>query len=115
MDNPHAPVTPPPSKKEGNNTMVMGVLSYLGILVIIPFLMAKDDAFVKFHIKQGVVLAVIEIVLWALSGMFWGFYFIISLINLVTIILSIIGIINVVQHQEKEIPLVGSLSKYVTI
>lgn len=95
--------------------MVMGVLSYLGILVIIPFLMAKDDAFVKFHIKQGVVLAVIEIVLWALSGMFWGFYFIISIINLATIILSIIGIVNVVQNKEKELPLVGSLSKYVTI
>lgn len=92
----------------------MGVLSYLGILVIIPYLMAKDNPFVKFHIKQGVVLVVIEIVLWALSGMFWGLVFIIRIAQLVIFALSIVGIVNVVQHKEKELPLVGPFAKYVT-
>lgn len=112
MDNPQAPVTPPSSS---NNNTLMGILSYLGILVIIPYLMAKNNPFVKFHIKQGVVLVVIEIVLWVVSSMFWGLWFIINIVQLATLVLSIIGIINVVQNKEKELPLVGSLSKYVTI
>jgi len=93
----------------------MAVLAYIGILVIIPYLMAKDVPFVKFHIKQGVVLAIIEIILWLISGMFWGLWFIIQLIQLVLLILSIIGIVNVVQNKEKELPIVGSLAKHIKI
>jgi uncharacterized membrane protein len=112
---PVAPSTPPPHHPEVNNHMVMAVLSYLGILVLIPFFVSKDVPFVKFHIKQGAVLAIIEVVLWAVSGMFWGLWFIINLIQLVTFILSIIGIVNEVQNKEKELPLVGHLAKYINI
>lgn len=118
MDTPAAPVTPPSQlNKEVSNHVVMGILSYLGILVIIPYLMAKDVPFVKFHIKQGVVLVIIEIVVWALSGMFWGFglWFIISLVQLVTFVLSVIGIVNVVQNKEKELPIVGSFGRNIPI
>lgn len=112
MDTPQVPVTPPSSP---NNTTVMGVLSYLGILVIIPYLMSKDNSFVKFHVKQGIVLVVIELVLWVASGMLWGLLFLINIIQLAVFVLSIIGIVNVVQNKEKELPLVGSFAKYVTI
>ena len=112
MDNPQASGTP--SSSSNNNTL-MGVLSYLGVLVIIPFLMARDNSFVKFHIKHGVVLAVIEIVLWAISGMFWMLSPIIGILELAILVLSIIGIVNVVQNKEKELPLVGSFSKYVPL
>lgn len=94
----------------------MGILAYLGVLVIIPFLMAKDDPFVKFHIKQGLILAITEIAVWVLgmSMMFWNLWPILSLVNLATLVLSIVGIVNVVQGQEKELPLIGSFSKNFT-
>lgn len=109
-----------PAAAEGNNSMVMGILAYLGILVIIPLLVAKDDAFVKFHVKQGLVLCVGWVALWFIGSMSYGLMFgmlapIISLINLAIIVLSIIGIINVVKKAEKELPLVGSLAKHLPI
>ena len=89
----------------------MGVLSYLGILVIIPLLVARDDSFVKFHAKQGLVLLIIEIAVWfVLSAFLWQLWMFLQLINLATLILAIIGIVNVVQGKEKELPLVGSLA-----
>jgi len=89
----------------------MGILSYLGILVIIPLLVAKGDPFVKFHIKQGLVLLIIEIAMWFVVGVFlWQFWMFLQLINLATLVLAIIGIVNVVQGKEKELPLVGSLA-----
>jgi uncharacterized membrane protein len=88
------------------NTL-MGVLCYLGILVIIPLITAKDDPFVKFHIKQGLVLAVIEVIVYAVGMFMWQFWAFYQLINLVMFILSIVGIINVVQGKEKELPIVG--------
>ena len=85
----------------------MAVLSYIGPLVIIPYLTAKDDGFVLFHIKQGLVLFVGEIALWVLMGMFWFLFPILQLINFIIFILAIIGIINAIGGTEKELPLVG--------
>ncbi len=89
----------------------MGVLAYLGILIIIPFLMAKDDVFVKFHIKQGLVLVLIEVVVWALGMFVWHVWMLFGLVRLAILVLAVIGIVNVVQGKQKELPLVGSLAK----
>ena len=65
----------------------------------------------KFHIKQGLVLVVIEVVLWVVSGMFWQLFMFISLFQLAVLILSIIGIVNVVNKKEVPLPLVGSFAQ----
>lgn len=93
------------------NNVAMGVLAYLGPLVIISYLTAKDDPFVNFHIKQGLVLLVIDIILW-FGGMFGSpLIYITGLLNLVVFILAIIGIVNVVQGQQKELPFVGTFAR----
>jgi uncharacterized membrane protein len=94
---------------EQKNTL-MGVLSYLGPLVIIPLVTSKNDAFVKFHIKQGLVLLVIEVAIYVYTMFAWHFWPLYQLINLGTLILSIVGIVNVIQGTEKELPLVGSFA-----
>ncbi|MDO8548496.1 MAG: hypothetical protein Q7R71_02385 [bacterium] len=92
------------------NTL-MGVLCYLGPLVIVSYIVAKDDPFVKFHIKQGLVLLVIELVVYAIGMFMWQFWPLYQIINLATFILSIVGIVNVVQGYEKELPIVGSFGQ----
>ena len=89
----------------------MGVLAYLSILVIVPLLAAKNDPFTKFHVKQGLVLLIIEVVVWFLSGLIWQFWEIFQLINLCVFVLAVIGIVNVVNHKQSELPLVGGLAK----
>ena len=89
----------------------MGVLCYLGFLVLIPlFTEAKNDTFVAFHIRQGLVLFVIEIVAWFLAEFIFPFLLLYQIINLCVVILSIIGIINVAQGEKKELPMVGQLA-----
>ena len=94
-----------------NNNKLMAILAYIGPLVIVSYLVAKDDPFVKFHIKQGLVLLVIHVIVWVLMMNMYGFWSIIRLVNLATLILAIIGIINVTKNEEKELPIVGSLAK----
>jgi uncharacterized membrane protein len=96
------------------NRTLMGVLAYLGILIIIPFLMAKDDPFVKFHLKQGLLLVIAEIAVWALGTMLWSMWMLLQLVDLIALILAIIGIVNVVQGKEQELPFIGSLAKKFT-
>lgn len=94
----------------------MGVLAYIGPLVIIPYLMEKDDSFVKFHVKQGLVLLSIEVILWVVTMTFWMLMFgmLYSIIHLALVVLSILGIVNVVQKKEQKLPLVGDFARYFT-
>ena len=64
---------------------VLDCLSYLGILVLIPLIAARDDEFVQFHVRQGakltifgiIILSVVNVVymIFAISGLFFGVMF----------------------------------------
>lgn len=101
--------------QSGDNKTLMGVLSYIGPLVILSYVMAKDDPFVKFHIKQGVVLLVVEVATWILSSVFWPLWFLFQIVNIVVFVLAIIGIMNVVNGHQKELPLVGKFGDRIPV
>lgn len=117
MDTPtnnNTPANNPANLAEKNN-MVMAILAYIGPLVIVSFLVAKNDPFVKFHIKQGLVLLVIEVAVWILGMIFYMFWPILNLVNFATFIFAIVGIIRVTQGKEMQLPLVGKYSSYFKI
>ncbi len=101
--------------EEKVNKKLMGVLAYLGPLVLIPYLVAKEDPFVKFHIKQGVVLLIISILTWSASVLLWFLMPLWAIINFGIMILALIGVINVYHEKEKEIPFVGHYSSKINI
>lgn len=115
---PPAPAAEPATSEtfEINETTIMAALSYIGPLVFVPFLVKKEDAFVKFHVTQGLVVFGLELILYVLSGFMFGFIMpIISLANLALLILSIIGIVNALQHKEKELPIIGSYASHIKL
>ena len=77
---PEAPPPPPPAPEpaaaggggDSSNRTLMIVLSYLGLLALIPLLMEKDDQEVQWHAKHGLVLfatwVILGFVLGALSA-----------------------------------------------
>ena len=93
----------------------MGVLAYIGPLVIISYLAAKNDPFVKFHIKQALVLVAIEVIIWVLGFVFSPLWMLLRLADLAVFVLAIIGIVHVVQGKEQALPIVGKFSRYFTI
>ncbi len=97
-----------------NNTL-MGILAYMGPLVIISYITAKEVPFVKFHIKQGLVLLVLEIIIWISGMIMYQLWMVWQIINFFVIILAILGIINASQGKEKNLPLVGSYAKHFNI
>ncbi len=101
-----------------SKSKVLACLSYLGILVLIPLIAAKDDEFVQFHVRQGakltifgiIILSVVRVVymVFAISGLFFGvmFYqyieeyiqivfavgfFIVAVFGIISAIIGIIG------------------------
>ena len=106
------------SAADVQNNKAMGILSYLGILVLIPILAAKESPFARFHANQGLVLLLCEVgfsvasmilsVIFAFLGPLALLWTLVSwLVSLAFLALLILGIVNAAQGLCKELPLIG--------
>lgn len=96
------------------NNKAMAILAYLSWLVLIPLFAAKDSKFARFHVNQGLVLAIGELIVLTIIGILtripfigWIFGILESLAGLVFFILLIVGILNAANGKAKELPIVG--------
>ena len=105
-----------PADVEKNKAM--GVLAYLGILVLIPIFAAKDSPFARYHANQGLLLCISAIIYGVaysilssiILAISWRLYFLVSILGLVGIVfavLCVIGIINAMNGKAKELPFIG--------
>lgn len=105
---PVQPTTPPPVKnKDAEDNKVLAVISYLGILCLIPLLLKKDSPFAQFHGKQGLILFlawVIFRVVMIIPVLGW---FVGLLGVLMCLILAITGMVNAFRGEMKELPWIG--------
>lgn len=109
----------------------LNILSYIGILFLIPLFAAKGSKYSRFHINQGLILFISEvayniikaIVMAILSAiMFAGDYYyvfspmyglytiintVLSIVNLGFAALAIYGIYNTCTGKVKELPIIG--------
>lgn len=97
----------------GSNDTLMGILSYLGLLALIPFLIKDQTPFVRAHAVRGMNLMLLEIIAWVAVGIFSWIPVLNSILSAVvgvaSFVLSLIGIINVANHDNKDLPLIGSI------
>jgi uncharacterized membrane protein len=94
---------------------MLGVLSYLNFLVLIPLFAGGRDEFVKKHMKQGLFLLLCLVLLpyvliipllgWVIGGV-WA---------ALLLILWIIGLVTAITGREKSLPLVGKLTDRLVI
>jgi len=88
---------------------VMAILSYIGILVLIPLFAAKNSKFARFHTNQGLVLFIAALLVsaadWFLGKIHLGI--IGWILDVLVFVLAIIGIVNAAQGKAKELPWIG--------
>lgn len=111
------PVQPSPAAPTGgeptSDEKVMGAIAYLGILFLVPLLAKKDSKFAMFHAKQGLVLFIVEIILWIVN-----FVLVISVVGLfiawilwiiwfIILIFALIGLIQALSGKYWKLPVLG--------
>lgn len=109
-------------KEDVEKNKFMAILSYFSWLVLIPWFGAKDSKFARFHAKQGIVLAIVEIVWWILQGILNAVLkgvpvvgvlvsVVMSIVDVVFVVLAVIGIINAYKGKAKKLPIIGKFAK----
>lgn len=96
---------------------LLSLLSYLGILVLIPIFLVKKSRFSRFHANQGLILIIANVAVQILNficgfltGLWWGFVVLLIpalLLSGAMIALSVLGIINAIRGKAKELPFIG--------
>ncbi|MCR4337434.1 MAG: hypothetical protein NUV91_06475 [Candidatus Omnitrophica bacterium] len=89
------------------------ILSYLSILCIIPLILKKDNPFVLFHSKQGLVIFVAEVGVFILHIVFGVWLLKLGMFLLLS--LSFVGMIAVLQGQHLEFPGISGIAEKITL
>lgn len=109
-------------KQEISPEKLCALLSYILVGLVWYFFdeKMKKNSFVKFHVKQGIILLIAEL-LWALliSALFWPlviislgtFLPIFGLLRIIPVVWIIIGILNVLNNKQTILPLIGKYAK----
>jgi uncharacterized membrane protein len=113
---------------------IFALLAYLGILCLVPLLAKKDNKFAYFHAKQGLVLFIVEVVLFIVIAIVsvvigiiggiigHGLGFITGILSLLLwllwllcvvgfLALSIMGIVNSLNGKYWEMPVLGKYAQ----
>ena len=116
---PPPPVTPGTTPPSSDRTIFL-VLSYLGILCLIPLLAKKDDPEVQWHAKNGLALFIAELIWVAIRialifiripGLSCGMAALGCVVWIGFLVLSIMGIIKAVNGQRFRIPILTDMSE----
>lgn len=115
----YPPPPPPVGGAPSSDRTIMLVLSYIGILSLIPFFLKKDDAEVQWHAKNGVALFATEVVVGiifiilsiALRSVACGLAVIRCVVWLGFVALSILCIVKAVGGQRFRIPVVTDFAE----
>ncbi|HIJ21605.1 MAG: hypothetical protein HON68_09790 [Gammaproteobacteria bacterium] len=96
--------------KGSMRSKILAMMSYLGILVFVPLIMNRDDQYVYFHARQGLVIwimGILAIFTLYLPGI--GKFFFSSMATLV-LLFSLAGIVSVLFYKAWRLPLIYTLS-----
>ena len=104
--------------EDAEKNKIFGILAYVSILWLVPYLAAKDSPFAKYHANQGFVLFIVEIALWIVLTIIYyilemlGLVFVdffLSLVWLVVLALAVFGIINAAAGKCVPLPVIGGV------
>lgn len=114
--NPPSPTPPPvPAEPvmdaETKKYRLVAALSYLGLLFLVPLLTAKESDYAKFHVRQGIVLYAVQVVV---SFLIWIPY-LGWLLAVVTAIVMLYATIQAYNGHRWELPWLGQYAKEITL
>ncbi len=107
MDEVKGLVLPQPTPEEVEKGKGMAWLSYIGILWLVPMLSMKENAFAKWHVKQGIVLTIAWVAVSIVGSIipFVGWFVILPVGSILLLVFCIIGIVRSLQGKMWKCPL----------
>jgi hypothetical protein len=91
------------------------LLSYMGPLVLVPFVLLPEHRYVRFHLKQGLILLCIEAGAWTSAVLFGRYAAFFAAVHILTAALSVAGVLNVLTNSRRKLPFISIFADRITI
>lgn len=106
-----------------NKNKPMAILAYLGLLFIVPLLVAKESPFAKYHTNQGLILFIAGFILMIACTIVAAVISALPFIGVVAtifwpagyavwLVFAVIGILNAAKGEKKPLPYIGHYTIY---
>lgn len=89
-----------------SETRILAALSYLSIVSVVMYVLKKDDEYIRFHARQGMVLFAASL-LWIVPIVGW-------IVGMVAFVLALIGALKAYMGEKFKIPVVGDLAEKIS-
>ena len=99
---------------DAQQNKAMGILAYIGPLVLVPIFGAKESKFARFHANQGLVLLIANVAL-SILGTILGLItwvlklFLVWPFEVLCVVLCVLVLVAAAKGQCKELPIVGKI------
>lgn len=90
------------------NKKVTSIFAYIGLIFWLIAFLAGDKEGAKFHLNQGLVLAIAYVILGVLA-VIPVVNIIACIVDVVLFVFSIMGIVSACKDEEKPLPLIGKI------
>ncbi|MCM1488464.1 MAG: hypothetical protein NC203_08865 [Firmicutes bacterium] len=92
----------------------MAVLAYFGFLFLVPLLAAPNSPYARFHVNQGLVLFILDVIIGVVGSILSAVVPIVgtiiaSVLSLVIVVFVIMGIVNAATGKANELPIIGGI------
>ncbi len=99
---------PPPSRQQSEDAVLL-VLSYVGLLALVPYLVAKDREPIRFHARQGLALALLQVGCAGITAIpVIGFVGALGLV--LSLVLAVVGIVKALGRELWRMPVAADLA-----
>ena len=90
-------------------------LAYIPFLALFLIMYKRDNEYMHFHARQGLVLFIFEALNYALMSLIPFLAFIFSIINLVLLAVCVIGLFNALMGKKVRFPAVTDLAEKMVV
>jgi uncharacterized membrane protein len=90
---------------------ILGAVSYLWILFLVPLVFYNKNKFAKFHAKQGLVLFLFEFLAVLVGWIPFLGWFASMILGTAFAILSFIGVISALAGEKYKLPFIGKYAQ----
>ena len=105
-------------KDDIEKNKVIALFSYISFLFIIPLIVAPNSKYAKFHINQGIILFIADVILEGIGKLLDYFDLGIAsgiaegIAGVGLVVLMIMGIVNAVNGRAKRLPIIGKFNLF---
>ncbi|MGL4739171.1 MAG: DUF4870 domain-containing protein [Cellulosilyticaceae bacterium] len=97
------------SEQDITQNKVYAILAYLGILFLVPLIVAKDSPYARYHTNQGVLLFLAGVIVNAMAIIPILGWIAAAVGNIILLVFKIIGMLNAFRGEAKPLPIFGHI------